>query len=120
MTRLVELVKLAGPSTMVAEEFAALERRQALVQTTQPVTRPSAIDEERLHALLSESRARVWSEMLIARQMLPVLFPNQVVVTPDADLQHVELRAEYAVGRAFEGLFVPQTVVTPAGLSCVV
>ena len=40
-------------------------------------------------------------------------------IVPDAEQRTVELRADCAVGRVFERLLVPQTVVTPAGFLAV-
>jgi site-specific DNA recombinase len=117
MAHLMALVKMTGPSPVVAEEFRALERRrgQLVGQAATPVAAPAAVDVDRLRALLGEWRERIRGEMPIARQMLRVLFPDRIVVKPDAEQQTVELRATCAVGSVFERLLVPRTVVTPAG-----
>src|SRR4030095_16920818 len=80
-----------------------------------PWAAPAAVDVDRLRALLGEWRERIRGEMPIARQMLRVLFPDRIVVKPDAQPQRVEPRATSAVGSVFERLLVPRTVVTPAG-----
>ena len=73
---------------------------------------PPAVDLDRLRALLAEWRERIRSEMPIARQMLRVLFPDRIIVIPDAEQETVELRGDCAVGSGFERLLVPRTMVT--------
>jgi hypothetical protein len=72
-------------------------------------------DLTQLRALLAEWRARIRSEMPIARQMLRVLSPDRIVFSPDAAQDTVELRADCTVGSVFERLLVLKAVVTPAG-----
>jgi len=116
MAHLMGLVKMTGPSPVLAEEFRVLERRRSqLAQASQPLALPAAVDLDRLRALLGEWRERIRREMPIARQMLRVLFPDRITFTPDAEQQTVELRANCAVGSVFERLLAPQTMVTPAG-----
>jgi len=83
------------------------------------VALPPAVDLDRLRALLAEWRERIRSEMPIARQMLRVLFPDRIIVTPDAEQETVELRGDCAVGSVFERLLVPRTMVTPAGFDSI-
>jgi len=117
MARLLALAKMAGPSKLLADEFRTLERRRAQLEqaTQQAVVLPPAVDLDRLRALLAEWRERIHREMPIARQMLRVLFPERIRFSPDAEQQTVELRADCAVGRVFERLLVPQTVMAPTG-----